>query len=161
MCESDESESDGDESDGDDAAPARPALPDSFNCQACDLPGQKLQFFLCGCTHKAHSSTHVSLQRTAAHSQTRRTHSKRTRLSSHDACEGVCTWMCGCVCVWTGRTAACPVLWVCVVRSVCVWAPVCVCGCGVAGQTWTASTRLVGSMTGSSTEHRTEDGVLL
>ena len=60
-----------------------------------------------------------------------------------------------------GAVGVCGALNVCVGTCVCVWAPVCVCGCGVAGQTWTASARLVESMTGSSTEHRTEDGVLL
>ena len=51
---------------------------------------------------------------------------------------------------------------VCGALNVCVGA-LCeaVCG-GGAGQTLTASARLVWStMTGSSTEHRTEDGVLL
>ena len=50
---------------------------------------------------------------------------------------------------------------VCGALNVCVGTCVRVCGCGGAGQTLTASARLVGSMTGSSTKHRTEVGVLL
>ena len=73
-------------------------------------------------------------------------------------CVHVDVWVRVCVRPEDGAFPACG----CVVRCVCAWVHLCGCVCVVPeAQTWTASTRLVGSMAGGSTEHRTEVGVLL